>query len=603
LVFFSAADALVFMWMFGKFKSLNKNQFAAAAVLLLLMLVLCLPLFENSLRIGHDFQFHMLRIEGLKDGILSGQFPVRIHPLENNGYGYATSLFYPELFLIFPALVRIIGFPLDFCYKLFLAAINVCAVLISYYSFLEIFKKRYTALIGAMVYSLSLYRIVNMYLRSAVGELLAMTFFPLIAAALFDILSRPVTSAEFKRGWVFGVAGFCGVIQSHLICTAFAGIFTVLACLCFAKRTFEKQRFKALFKTAFFSVALNLWFIIPLLDMMRGKYNVTVNSFDTYAHSVVPRQLFSIFVSGAGISNELGSEAGEMPLGIGLALIIGIAVFLVVLIAKAMRDKSLCRLGIFSACAGAASLFLTTCLFPWNTFQNLGGFFNSFACALQFPWRFLSTATLFLTLVTCCAASALNAEILKKIFFAIGSAASVFTLVIFFSGYSASFTACGTAAISTCSLGNREYLPIGTNVDMMVQGKPESQFIKVNSYTKSGTEIKMELENPSSIERAVSVPLLYYPGYTAKCADGSLRLGHNAENKVTVLVPAEYSGEVSIGYTGKPIWKIADALTIILAAIFCVFLKREFGSSFRKKQKQTENTSGKKHIYRESEKV
>lgn len=67
------------------------------------------PLFSGTIGFGHDLNFHLYRIEGIKDGILSGQFPVRIHPTHNNGYGYITASVYPELFLYFPAVLRIFG--------------------------------------------------------------------------------------------------------------------------------------------------------------------------------------------------------------------------------------------------------------------------------------------------------------------------------------------------------------------------------------------------------------------------------------------------------------------------------------------------------------
>ena len=39
-----------------------------------------LPLFSGFLFYGHDLTFHLLRIEGIKDGLLSRQFPVRMQP-------------------------------------------------------------------------------------------------------------------------------------------------------------------------------------------------------------------------------------------------------------------------------------------------------------------------------------------------------------------------------------------------------------------------------------------------------------------------------------------------------------------------------------------
>lgn len=59
----------------------------------------CYPLLNEYIIVGHDLAFHLNRIEGIKKGLLSGQFPVRIHPTHFGGYGYATPIMYPEMLL------------------------------------------------------------------------------------------------------------------------------------------------------------------------------------------------------------------------------------------------------------------------------------------------------------------------------------------------------------------------------------------------------------------------------------------------------------------------------------------------------------------------
>ena len=71
---------------------------------ILTVLYMASPLGNTRLHSGHDFSYHLLRIENIKDGLLNGQLPVRIGPLFLNHRGYASSLFYPELFLYFPAM-------------------------------------------------------------------------------------------------------------------------------------------------------------------------------------------------------------------------------------------------------------------------------------------------------------------------------------------------------------------------------------------------------------------------------------------------------------------------------------------------------------------
>ena len=87
----------------------RKHQISFETRLNFLILTgLCLyasvPLFTQSFKQSDDICYHLLRIEGLKDGMLDGQFPVVIFPEALAGNGYLNSM-YPYLFLYSPWLL------------------------------------------------------------------------------------------------------------------------------------------------------------------------------------------------------------------------------------------------------------------------------------------------------------------------------------------------------------------------------------------------------------------------------------------------------------------------------------------------------------------
>lgn len=68
---------------------------------------------------GHDLTFHLSRILAIKDGLVTGEFPVKIYPGYIDGYGYANGLLYPDLFLYIPAVMTLLGLKLLTSYKVF----------------------------------------------------------------------------------------------------------------------------------------------------------------------------------------------------------------------------------------------------------------------------------------------------------------------------------------------------------------------------------------------------------------------------------------------------------------------------------------------------
>ena len=104
-----------------------------AVCYLVIILMASIPLFNNYLIRGHDIYFHLMRIEGLAQGLGAGEFPVRIQPAWYDGYGYAVSVFYSDLFLYPAALLRLLGISLQDAYKVYVVLCNVATTLISGY--------------------------------------------------------------------------------------------------------------------------------------------------------------------------------------------------------------------------------------------------------------------------------------------------------------------------------------------------------------------------------------------------------------------------------------------------------------------------------------
>ena len=127
------------------------EQLVDTCVLAALSFFATAPFFNTNLWHADDICYHMLRIEGLKDGILDGQIPVVIFPEAISGNGFLNSM-YPYLFLYIPAVLRIFRVSLVLSYKFLIFLANVATVAGTYHCIKSVSKSRYAAILGATFY-------------------------------------------------------------------------------------------------------------------------------------------------------------------------------------------------------------------------------------------------------------------------------------------------------------------------------------------------------------------------------------------------------------------------------------------------------------------
>ena len=223
-----------------------------------------LPMIYRYLIVGHDLTFHIARIAEIAEGIKAGNWLIKIQPDMINGYGYATPLFYPQLFLYIPALLYVIGFPLHTSYQIFIVLINFGTCLISYVSLVKICKNKNLAFIGSFLYVLAPYRLSELYVAGRLGEILSMIFFPLIIYGIYNIYSEEKT-LTFKK-CIPLILGVSGVMQSHLVSILFVGIFAIMYALFNLRKTFKPKRLCYLAVSVMVVIMLNAWFIVPFID-------------------------------------------------------------------------------------------------------------------------------------------------------------------------------------------------------------------------------------------------------------------------------------------------------------------------------------------------
>ncbi len=579
---FLIIDAIFWVkWYWKKYPSNTKEGKQKRWTVLILagtMFFLCLPLTSNLLisMEMEDLDYHLARIVGMKSALREGQFPIRIHSALNWEFGYASPIFYPELFLYPSAILHAIGLPLMQSYKVFVFLMNGMTVLISYFCIKKMFQSRWIGLIGSMAYSLSYYRLINVYLRAAVGEAMAITFFPMIVYGLYRIYTMDTKERAYRFVWIVPAFGYAGLIQSHMISCELVGVITLIVCALLLRSTLERKRFLALCKTAIMAVLLNLWFLVPMLQSIilakPALYFMGQDMRGIQQEGLTLSNLFHLFF--VGNKNESGYY-----LGLGAVLTIVFFGFLAIICIWDKKEKNnrYYRLGKWFFGLGSFALICTLTIFPWDFIRKLG-IIGEILTKFRISSRYLSLATLFFSFLGCCLISLLLKKypMRKKQIFTVSAAAILFFTAQFLDTLQSVaptiqiFSGANQVSADWKNLGwGGEYVPYDLNgLETIEPNRRWEEQTGVISYQKSGTKIVLHAINPNAETIAIQMPLIYYQGYCAETKDGQrLDVYGGKDGKVTIGIPAGYEGTIGIWYRGFWYWDVALGISIVTLVV------------------------------------
>ncbi len=555
----------------------RKRKITEGVILAAVLLAACLPLFMHGIedRDGQDLVFHLLRIEGIAEGLRAGEFPVRIQSNWIAGYGYPVSVFYGDVLLYIPALFRLAGLDVLASYKIFCVLIHLGTLFIARLSFRRMFRDSLTGTICAAAYLLATYRMVNVYIRQAVGEYTAVMFLPLVAAAVWGIYTENADDwQQYRKNALYLCAGMSGIILTHVLSTEMTAVVLVCVCLFFLRKTFRKNTLRVWIRGAWMTALTCLWFLVPFADyFLREPVTVTAGSGDIRViqqDGVRLWDFFAFFRSPFGHTySDVAQNGGPlMLLTPGLVLMAAFIAVPLLILAKKL-PKKIFVLWLFSA----VSLWVSSNLFPWNfiAYSVPGG---SLLTQVQFPWRYLGFADLFLViLLGAVISSPLFTErpVLRQQTAVATTAVQLLVAVIFFATYLAGadvhvYTEPGQ--MNTFYIGREEYLLTGTDIHTLsgeVRTTPEA---KAELLKRSGTTTQIRLSGLKE-DTEVIFPVLAYTGYHVTDDLGQeYTIQKNEQNEAVVTVKAPFEGTLALSFKEPLTWRLSFWISVVSVIAF-----------------------------------
>lgn len=531
----------------------------------------CQPYLNDMMIYTHDFGYHLNRIIQISDNLKEGIFPSFIHSGLLKNLGYANSIFYPEIFLYIPAFMMFVLRNLHVlnAYKLFLIIITFFTFISTYISAKGIFKKKEIAYLASVLYGFSLYRLTDVYVRGALGEILSFIFIPLIFYGLYEILF-----GENKKWWIISIA-LWGIANSHVLTFVLLLPVIVLICLLNIDKLFkDKSRLKNIVIAAVVSVILCIGFFGPMLEQKANdKFYIDGESIES--SEVLAERATSLSMAlgskmkfGYAVSSTLRNDG--MSEGIGaVLLILGMLIF----VRKDISYKEN-RFEIQMFVIAAVIYFMTTSLFPWKSI--------SFLNVIQFPFRLNFIPTILLTLVGASNFYYIIKEENRRdicILFIIG--------LLIANGY----------VLSNVKLnfnpdiyqkfedliegidhetGSSEYLPVNSDVDDLELYNINDKD-KTIDFERNRSTIWFDYENEED-DLEINIPLIYYKGYQAKIVDKDnnetkLIVEKNEENgHVLVRSDEKLTGTITVYYKATVVQIISYTIGLTSFIVLIIYI-------------------------------
>lgn len=503
--------------------------------IVILTVISSLDFFRNGIIFGHDMAFHLYRIESLADNLKIGEMlPVYFNQL--NGFGYGEGLFYPDIFLYFPAFFCSLGIDILSSTKIFLILVNFLSIISFYICIKKITKSQCATVIGTLLYSLSLYRFVDLFLRSAIAEYLSLLFLPLVVLGIYEIFyDNP------KEGYYLTI-GLCGILYSHVISFYLTCFFLIIIILLNIRLLKDKKRRFSLMINLILSLLITSGFWLPFLEQYLFYDFSFYYSSPVYENVIPVVALFMDFPIN-------GLFDVWLPSGIGCC-------YYIVLYIYFRYNRINNNFLILMFVLGLLALLFTCCIPLWKN-----GLFYKLFSIIQFPWRFYMFATIFLIIGTLIFLKYYkNLKLIRLVV--------IYSIVIFMINMLLLNCKLHMYTPIGYEVSNGEYLPKGFDIDKIYDYQN-----KDIDYYRDNEKTFVSIKN--SVD-SVELPLIYYKGYSAcdsdKCYDT-----YKTENGLVGVNIDKNTTNLEVSYTGTKLYKVSKLISIFGIILFIIYVRRYRG--------------------------
>lgn len=538
---------------------------------------------------GHDHHFHKHVIQQIGVALQGGRFPARVFPDFAYGFGYGIGIFYPPLSHIVGAVFTALP---GFDVHLAVALVYMLGFFFSGYGFYRMMKylgrSETAASIGGLLYMSIPYYLINVFYRDAYAEAFCAMLIPLVVIGMVQLVR--------EKKFLLLALSYSAIIMAHNITALWILVFMILGCFAYIKHFMKRDVIIAGLKAVGITFLLTCFVYVPIIE------HVFFNPGVAYLFSVVADNLqYDVPNNALNIGEMIYWPFGQsdistsrffdpilnqmfhnrMPLFIGAPLLI---MFIASIIWPTTKSSN--RLNAPFIVGALFCLFATTIWFPWAYLPNL-------LLNIQFPWRLLMFAGLFICVV---AADLFTKIPTKYIKFPI--------IVIALVGFYYMVRIVSPVPVEPKITQPAEFI----GVDMAVEYNPTPFYwdsqeqllergkkplrqdgapIKIYDFERhQGGKLSFNIDAEEPGLHHVELPLFFYKGYRAEFfpSDGGKRkiLPAVPNERALVEISVPDSGSVRVRYAGTIADKVATTISITTLFLIILFALVPPGLIFRR---------------------
>ena len=360
------------------FNIITQDTFLHIVAIIFIGVLLSIHLKNVQIVATHDGGLHMKRIYYTIYSLSQGYFPPLISPLLCNNFGYSMNIFYQPIVTYIPMIFSSITGSISVGLKYYACFTIIASGITMYVLGRKITKSNGAAFIMAFFYMIAPYKLLDVYVRFAIGEFTALVFVPLVFYGLYDLIND-----NGKKHYFIAIGAIC-IVLSHTLTSLYLAIFCLIYILINVKKL-NMEKIKKIVINLIFIILISLFFIGPLIEAN------SLSEYTIFSDKWMKTDAEYMMDHGIEFSELFSIKENDTH----LVFLMGISTFVFLMSTfyacfKVRKEHR--KFYWYCFILGILCVIGSLKVFPWNIMPSI-------LCKLQYPWRLLGFSNFFFAFV------------------------------------------------------------------------------------------------------------------------------------------------------------------------------------------------------------